>query len=868
MSLQFRIPEQILRVDDGRDATEAVVRRYDAFLNLLCEGRFEFQRDAIREMWRFLVSDKYPNLERLALENWNDNPMIRARHDDEVDRFLERMPLRGKKAASLDLATGAGKSYVMYALAVFALAEGLVDRVLVLCPSLTIEEGLLAKFKTFAEIAELGAILKEVGATVPIPGIKRGNETIDPGDICVENIHAVYEATGSSIRDSFRGRGGRTLVLNDEAHHLFSPPEKALKKWMEFLLDPEFDIRFIVNVTGTAFIGDDYFPDVLYRYGLKQAIADKVVKKPNYKLEDTLAAHSWDKTYAVHQRNRDEYGGTVKPISIVITQEIARCVEVWDELVRFLMEKEGLSREQAEAKTLWVTSSVPGSGDAKARVEAIIPKQGRGLDGPEKRRQENLALLKSVDEEACPVEWIVSVSMLTEGWDVKNVFQIVPHESRAFNSRLLIAQVLGRGLRVPPGMDQPLVTINNHEAWKGEIGKLLEDVLEIENVLSWGYDPRRSKYVFPLHNLKYEAKLQTVEKKREKARQPVVNFRTQERRTTEWSKFSITGHMAMEVDHKDVIELEDAVRLLRVFLRDKDAEIGRVWTPKKIREFIVAGLKKAGQETTFLSKENLLLLQYAFSPMFRDLEGEHPRFVQQAKDIETVDLTQIGRQALSESTLKDTGGVFYVGEEPPELTGAEVRLWDQYQQAVALAQTNSPFVTEDAKLIASRLHQVDLKAYKTPWSFHYSSHEPERKFSDMVFRHADLLEAFVKMPDRSGYRLPISYKPAKTGRTHAKSENFHPDYFLRLADSFEILVVEVKQDGDDSNRNRAKLRDGEKHFDTLNQRLEAAGENWRYRLYFLSPEDFTVFFKVIAEKRHIGWRSSLMQDLANPGTET
>lgn len=861
MSLQFRIPEQLLRVDDRADATEAIVHRYDAFLNLLCEGRFEFQRDAIREMWRLLVSVKYPNLERLARENWNDNAMIRARHEDDVERYLDRFPLRAKKAASLDLCTGSGKSYVMYALAVIALAEGLVDRVLVLCPSLTIEEGLLEKFRSFVEIAELGAILKEVGASVPIPGIKRGNETIDPGDICVENIHAVYEATGSSIRDSFRGRGARTLVLNDEAHHLFSPPEKGLKKWMEFLLDPEFDIRFVVNVTGTAFIGDDYFPDVVFRYSLKQAIADKVVKKPNYKLEDTLAAHSWDKTYAIHQWNRAEYGATVKPISIVVTQEIARCIEVWDELVRFLMEKEKLTREQAEAKTIWVTSSVPTSGDAKARVEAVIPKQGRGGDGPEKRRKENLVALKKVDDAGSPVEWIVSVSMLTEGWDVKNVFQIVPHESRAFNSRLLIAQVLGRGLRVPPGMEQPLVTINNHEAWKGEIGKLLEDVLEIENVLSWGYDPRRSKYVFPLHNLRYEAKLQTIEKKREKARAPVVNFHTQERRTTEWSKFSITGHMHMEVDHKDAIELEEAVRLVRVFLRDKDEKIGREWTAKKVRDFIVAGLKKAGQDTSFLSKKNLLLLQHAFSPMFRDLEGEHPRFAQQAVDIEAVDLTEIGRQSFSESSLKDSGGVFYVKDEPPQLTGAEIKLWEQYQEAVKLAETDSPFVTEDAKRIASRLHQVDLKAFKTPWTFHYSSHEPERKFSDLIFLNAELFDAFVKMPDRNGYKLPISYKPSKTGRTHGKSENFHPDYFLRLAGSHEILVVEVKQDGDDSNRNRAKLRDGEKHFRTLNQRLEEEGEPWRYHFYFLSPEDFSAFFKTVTEKRHDGWRSSLMQEL-------
>ncbi len=55
---------------------------------------------------------------------------------------------------------------------------------------------------------------------------------------------------------------------------------------------------------------DDYFPDVVFRYGLKQAIADKVVKKPNYKLEDTYSAHDWQKTYAIHQQNRKDYGGT------------------------------------------------------------------------------------------------------------------------------------------------------------------------------------------------------------------------------------------------------------------------------------------------------------------------------------------------------------------------------------------------------------------------------------------------------------------------------------------------------------------------------------------------------------------------------
>ena len=45
------------------------------------------------------------------------------------------------------------------------------------------------------------------------------------------------------------------------------------------------------------------------------------------------------------------------------------------------------------------------------------------------------------------VEFIFAVNKLSEGWDVDNVFQIVPAEEKVFNSKLLISQVLGRGLR-------------------------------------------------------------------------------------------------------------------------------------------------------------------------------------------------------------------------------------------------------------------------------------------------------------------------------------------------------------------------------------------------------------------------------------
>lgn len=862
MSVAVRVADQVLDVADRRDATEARVHKYDAFLNLLCTGKYAFQRDAVRAAWRFLVSDQYPDLASLARANWAAKDALRQRHSS-LDAFLNRMPLRDKKAVSLDLATGAGKSYVLYALAALALSDGMVDRVLVLCPSLTIEDGLLRKFTAFIETQEYAAILRELGAAFPIPGLKRGTETVGRGDICVENIHAVYENTGSSIADSFRRAGGRTLVLNDEAHHLFSPQDAALKKWLRFLLNPDYGFRCIVNVTGTPYTDNDYFPDVVYRYGLKQAIAEQVVKKPNYKLEDTYIAHDWQKTYAIHQKNWADYGSRLKPITIVVTQEIARCVEVWRELVDFLVEKEGISRAEAERKAIWVTSGIPSGERDKTRVEAACPRCD-GRDSPEKRRTENLTLLTQVDQPGSPVEWIVSVSMLTEGWDVKNVFQIVPHESRAFNSKLLIAQVLGRGLRVPLGFeDQPLVTINNHEAWSGEIANLLKDILEVENTLSWGYEPSRAQYTFPLHNLRYEPKQTTVEIKREPAREPQVTFLPQARATTEYSRFSETGLLAVEISHHDLYDIEAVVAVMRLFIREKDEALAQVWTKERLRKFIVNGLEAGGYDTTFLSKENLLRLQQAFGPMFRELDAEHPRLSQVAQEVVPVAIHTLPRQSFSESALKEHGAVYYTAGAQPSFDGHEVQLWEYYQKARQIAGIDDALLNEDVRQIVGRLHQVDLRAFKTPWNFHYASYEPERQFSDLLFANADLFDAFVKMPDRGGYAFPYSYKPAQAAVTHVANENFNPDYFIRVRDAHDILVVEIKQDGDDSNRNRAKYRDGTEHFDTLNGRLGEAGEPWRYHFYFLSPEDYTLFFEQVRQKAFVGWKSGLMQGLGS-----
>ena len=864
MSVQFRISDQVLMLDDVSDTTEAVVHKYDAFLNLLHTGKYAFQRDAARETIRFLVSSKYPHLERLARENWNSRSVLASRHGDSIDTFLAKMPLRDRKAATLDIATGGGKSFLMYGIAAIALAEGLVDRVLVLCPSLTIEDGLLSKFNGLASDPRLAEIMKELGAVIAIPGIKRGNETIQAGDICIENIHAVYTNAGSSIADSFKGHGDRTLVLNDEAHHLFSPDdsdESSMKKWLQFLVSPEYGFRYLIHVTGTAYIGNDYFPDVIYRFGLKQAVEAKVVKKPDYVIEETYKKQSWDKIYAVHQQNWKEYGSKVRPLSIVVTRDIAECVEQWKLLVDFLIKKEKISQLEAEKKAIWVTSGIPTAKAAKARVEAAYsPRNSK--DSADKRRKENLLALKGVDEPASQVEWIVSVSMLTEGWDVKNVFQIVPHDSRAFGSKLLIAQVLGRGLRVPPTLDaHPLVKVTNHEAWSEEIANLLKDVLEVENTLSWGYDSRREQFVFPLHNLSYELVDQVVESKKQKATDIKLVLKPQSRKSTEYATFSESGKLAIEMLHEDIQEIEYAVCMLHDFIADKNQALGEKWSKNRIRKLITDALKAGGYDHTFLSRENLSLVQQAFGPLFRDVDREHPRKSQVAKDLIIVDYRDARLQSFSEGRLKESGAVYHVNGDAKPFSNDETHLWKQYCKYVEMAEAFGDDTPESYREIVNRLCRVDEARFKIPSNVLYASHGPERQFCDLLFENSHLIESFIKPPDRGCYSFPYSYKPAKTGKTHVVNEFFNPDFFLRLKDSHDVLVVEIKQDGDDNNRNKAKYRDGKEHFKRLNAVLAEAEEPWRYHFYFLSPEDYTGFFDRLRDGRFTGWISGLMVEL-------
>lgn len=888
MSLSIRNTDLVLQFND--DAVNDILNKYNTYLEALYNDDYSFHRDAVRAAVGFLLSDKYKTMEDLAKENYLKNPKIKDRYPAKDD-YLNAIPLAKYKACSMDLATGSGKSFLMFGIAQVMLCEGAVEKVLVLCPSLTIEEGLTEKFKDLNSKKELVDILKAINPEFVQPEIKNASETILQNDICIENIHATYQRTGSSIQASFKNEGQSVLVLNDEAHHIFSgEADSKEKRWIEFLKDKEYNFKYIVNVTGTPYYGsdnNDYFNDVIYRFGLKQAVDRGIVKKVDPKTFDEYKNDKgYQQIWAVHQENIKAYGKYVKPITIVVCASIAEAVIEWNELTKFISDKEKISIAEAATKVIWVTSGVPGKDtkDGKA-IAPILVKDKEGRSG-ETVRKANLKLLKTVDERENPIEWIVSVSMLTEGWDVKNVFQVVPHKQRAFNSKLLIAQVLGRGLRIPQNLKDAIdaskiyLKVNNHEKWNAEIQNLYNEILEIENRLSWGYDKRRSKYAFKLHNLKYEPKETAKETKAEKAQAPKTFGFNPQKKVSEYKADFQYNTISYVFEDKEVYGIEQAVTNLYTYLKDKDPKMAKEYTKSKLKGAIQKELKQKGYDEGFLSKENYISAQQAFGPLFRETGKQVSRVSNVAEALFEIVTESLPSQSFSEDSLKRNGYLVYTDNTSGWYKAEEKTLFETYtnldkQIAELTAELAKPksdkasIASKMAELYAlqtelnKRLQKIEDAKFKTPLNAVYVSYNPEVEFIKTLFLNIEALDSFIKSPDKGFYGFPYSYKPEAKAKTHVKNETFNPDFFLKVKGTNDIIVVETKKKDDDSNKNKAKFRDAKVHFENLNKQLGEGKYDERYYFKFLSDDgsDIAGFFKSISEGKYKIWKSTLMNQL-------
>ncbi len=744
--------------------------KYEDFLYEFC-GDWDFQKEAVRKAVKFYLSE-YQDTKELFEENYEEKTVLQEYQ--KKDLLLKEIPFPYKKACTIDLATGTGKSWVMYAVARILLAKGIVDRVLVLCPSTTIKRELYNKFFEFTQNEIYTNALPE-DAKYKIPGIKHSDSTIEEGDICIDNVHKTYDHVSSSINDSLERKGAKTLVINDEAHHILNPKgaerqADTMLEWFNFLNDERYSFKYILNLSGTPYKGDTYFFDVIYRFSIRDAINKRFVKDIDYLDKDTSQSEleRWKAIFGNHEEMKRIYPLAKKHMTIVVTKSISDCDKVAQDIKDFLIENTDMDNETADKKVIAVSSSP--------------------------RHDDSREILKTVDDDSNPVEWIVSVSMLTEGWDVKNVFQIVPHEARAFNSKLLISQVLGRGLRIPEeyrGSEiLPKVRIFNHQAWSINIDNLVMEVAEITNNLT-SYIIKDSEFNFDLHKINIdkqivgekktsEVKELTLPKKlgfhttnqtREQEYTNIQTHRKYVKTTTVGSKFYTVEQAT-----------NDIFTNIYYFDMKNNTNITSKLSKDYIRDLIKKELKAIGEKE--VSDENLQLAKLAFNVVFRQFIGV-TKISEIYSNIETINTSEMKPIRMSEASFKKNGGLVIPKQNLSTITEDDIEIITKVKEENdATLQTT---LTDQTYFRARILDHIDINEYRSPWNMTLVSFDPERRFCEqLVQKYSRYIDSWVKSPDVGFYEIPYIHRPG----THSLQKDFNPDFLIKKGN--KIIVVETK----------------------------------------------------------------------------
>jgi len=298
------------------------------------------------------------------------------------------------------------------------------------------------------------------------------------GNIFLTNIHRVYStdtvapaADDDDSRDYFLGPkpSGETndskvdlgvivrdidelMILNDEAHHIHD----ASMAWFKSIQDIHNRLRLKdgslslqVDVTATPKHNNGaIFVQTIADYPLVEAISQNVVKHPvlpdagsrekikerqspkfTEKFADylNLGVLEWRKVYSEHAKLGK------KAILFVMTDDTRNCDDV----------AEYLENNFAELKDAVLVIHTKNNG------EISESNTGKSKIELEKLREQ----ANTIDDMDNPYKVIVSVMMLKEGWDVKNVTTIVGLRAYSAPSGILPEQTLGRGLRKMYGLD-------------------------------------------------------------------------------------------------------------------------------------------------------------------------------------------------------------------------------------------------------------------------------------------------------------------------------------------------------------------------------------------------------------------------------
>lgn len=391
------------------------------------------------------------------------------------------------------LATGVGKTRLMGAFITYLYTNHNIKNFFVVAPGKTVYEKLKSDL---GNPSSEKYVFKSLGCFTNPPMVicddDYRNKNIDlfPSGINIyvfnidkfnkesSKMKALNEYLGQSFFEHLAGLDDLVLLM-DESHHYRAEKGATALNELNPLLGLETTATPIVTKNGKQ----TFFKNVVYEYPLSKAIADGFTRTPyavtrkdivaynfgeeqldKMMISDGILCHERTKQYL---KNYAEETGKrlVKPFMLIVCQ----------------------NTDHAEWAKKFVTSDEFKNGYYKDKTITVHSKQS----GSES--DENMELLLNVEKADNPIEIVIHVNMLKEGWDVNNLYTIVPLRTAA--SKILREQMVGRGLRLPfgertnvPEIDSVMLTAHDKfadilaEAQKGDSIFKAGNVIQIEDI--------------------------------------------------------------------------------------------------------------------------------------------------------------------------------------------------------------------------------------------------------------------------------------------------------------------------------------------------------------------------------------------------
>jgi type III restriction enzyme len=354
------------------------------------------------------------------------------------------------------LATGVGKTRLMGAFVTYLyLAKG-IKNFFVLAPNLTVYNKLIADFSVTTSskyvFQGIGEFVHNQPRVITGDNYNQVHNTLKLFDeVCINvfNISKINAETrgGNAPRikrlseylgDSYFNYLANLddlVLLMDESHHY------RADRGMEVIneLNPVLGLELTATPQVEKGGGTVKFKNVVYEYSLAKAIRDGFVKEPaiatrkdfdpaqysvedldRIKLEDGVRIHE-DTKIALDIYARDNKVKYVKPFVLVVAKDTDHAKKLW-ELIISPAFFDGYYAD----KVMEIHSNQTGS-----------------------EKDENIAKLLTLEDSGNKMELVIHVNMLKEGWDVTNLYTIIPLRTAA--STTLREQTIGRGLRLPYG---------------------------------------------------------------------------------------------------------------------------------------------------------------------------------------------------------------------------------------------------------------------------------------------------------------------------------------------------------------------------------------------------------------------------------